>query len=175
MNDDILEICTLGDPVLGEKAVKVTKFDSALSMLIDAMFETLETADGVGLAGPQVGVGKRLFVVDTRQEGGRHAFINPEIIQTSVETAPYEEGCLSIPGIYHEVIRPAEVSVQAQDVDGKVFTLNASGLLARVIQHENDHLDGRLFIDRLSPDERGLLVKLYEKKHKAKKHRKARV
>lgn len=165
----MLDIYTLGDEILSEKAVRVKEFDSALAILIDAMFETMDEADGVGLAGPQVGASSRLFVVDTRHPGERMAFINPEIVETSVEMVPYEEGCLSIPGVYHDVMRPASVTVQAQDVKGRPFTLKAEGLLARVIQHENDHLDGHLFIDRLGEEERRKVVKQYERKHKEKR------
>ena len=140
-------------------------------MLIDAMFDTMDEADGVGLAGPQVGVSQKLFVVDDRK-GNRIAFINPEIIETSVEVGPYEEGCLSVPGVYHDVIRPLGVTVQAQDVNGKAFTIKATGLLARIIQHENDHLNAKLFIDRLSEDDRAMMVKVYERKNKTKKRKK---
>ena len=159
----MLDICKIGDEILKEKCEKVTKFDSALEMLVDAMFDTLDEAEGVGLAGPQVGVPQRLFVV-ALSDGTRKEFINPEILETSVETGPYEEGCLSIPGVYHNVIRPLKVKVFAQDVKGHSFTLDATGLMARVIQHENDHLDGKLFIDRLSENDREKVLKLYYKR-----------
>ncbi|MDD7588910.1 peptide deformylase [Bullifex porci] len=164
----MLDIYKLGEDVLYTPTQRVTKFDSALKLLVDAMFETMDEADGVGLAAPQVGVSQKLFVVDDRN-GNRIAFINPEIIETSVEEGPYEEGCLSLPGVYHNVIRPLGVTIQAQDVNGKAFTIKASGLLARVIQHENDHLNCRLFIDRLSDEDREMMVKVYERKNKTKK------
>lgn len=167
----MLDIYKLGEDVLYTPTEKVKKFDSALKMLIDAMFDTMDEADGVGLAGPQVGVSQKLFVVDDRK-GNRIAFINPEIIETSVEVGPYEEGCLSVPGVYHDVIRPLGVTVQAQDVNGKAFTVKATGLLARIIQHENDHLNSKLFIDRLSEDDRAMMVKVYERKNKTKKRKK---
>ncbi|MDD5972648.1 MAG: peptide deformylase [Spirochaetales bacterium] len=167
----MLDIYKLGEDVLYTPTEKVKKFDSALKMLIDAMFDTMDEADGVGLAGPQVGVSQKLFVVDDRK-GNRIAFINPEIIETSVEVGPYEEGCLSVPGVYHDVIRPLGVTVQAQDVNGKAFTIKATGLLARIIQHENDHLNAKLFIDRLSEDDRAMMVKVYERKNKTKKRKK---
>lgn len=167
----MLDIYKLGEDVLYTPTEKVKKFDSALKMLIDAMFDTMDEADGVGLAGPQVGVSQKLFVVDDRK-GNRIAFINPEIIETSVEVGPYEEGCLSVPGVYHDVIRPLGVTVQAQDVNGKAFTVKATGLLARIIQHENDHLNAKLFIDRLSEDDRAMMVKVYERKNKTKKRKK---
>ena len=159
----MLDIYRIGDEILRTKCEKVTQFDHSLEILIDAMFDTLDEADGVGLAGPQVGVDKRLFIVSL-SDGTRKAFINPEIVETSVETCPYEEGCLSIPGVYHNVIRPSKVKVFAQDEKGHAFTLDASGLLARVIQHENDHLDGKLFIDRLSEDEREKVLRIYNKR-----------
>lgn len=166
----MLDIYKLDDEVLRENTESVKSFDSALKMLVDAMFETLTEADGVGLAAPQVGVSKKFFIVDLHEgEKGKFVFINPEIIETSIEEGPYEEGCLSIPGFYRDVIRPLRVKVQAQDLDGKHFTIDASGLLARVIQHENDHLNGTLFIDHLSEDERERVIKAYRKKNKKRK------
>ncbi|MBR1937661.1 MAG: peptide deformylase [Spirochaetales bacterium] len=163
----MLDIYKLGEDVLSEQTTKVTEFDSALKMLVDAMFETMDEAEGVGLAAPQVGVSKRLFVVDTHQnENERLCFINPEILETSPDLVHYEEGCLSIPGVYHDVERPSHVTVHAQDINGKAFTVKAEGLLARVIQHENDHLYGKLFIDRLEKDDRDLMVRLYERQEK---------
>ena len=149
----MLDIYKLGNDVLREPCARVSKFDNALAMLTDAMFETMIEADGVGLAAPQVGISQRFFVVDTRREGERIAFFNPEIIETS-------------PGLYHDVMRPSRVTVQAQDINGKSFTLQASGLLARVIQHENDHLDGKLFIDRLDDKEKEKMTALWQKKQK---------
>ena len=172
----MLDIYTLDDEVLREETKKVTSFDSSLRMLIDAMFDTLIEADGVGLAAPQVGVSKKFFVVDLRRgDDSKYVFINPEIIETSIEEGPYEEGCLSIPGFYREVIRPLRVRVQAQDVNGKYFTIDADGLLARVIQHENDHLHGKLYIDHLDERERDKVLRSYEKKNKARRRQKARV
>jgi peptide deformylase len=145
----MLDIYTLGEEVLREKTERVTVFDNALAIFVDAMFDTMAEADGIGLAAPQVGVSKRLFVVDTRRPGERMVFINPEIIETSQTQCALEEGCLSIPGMYYDIIRPEEIVVQAQDLSGKSFVKRASGMLARVIQHENDHLNGVLFIDRM--------------------------
>lgn len=168
----MLDICTLGDEVLREKCEKINVFDHALELLADAMFDTLEEADGIGLAGPQVGVSQRLFVVSLPNENIRQVFINPEIIETSVETGPYEEGCLSIPGIYHDVVRPLRITVCAQDVKGKSFTVKADGLYARVIQHENDHLNGKLYIDHLSEEEKHKMEEKYAKlkAKKSKRH-----
>lgn len=168
----MLDIYTLDDEVLREETKKVTSFDSSLRMLIDAMFDTLIEADGVGLAAPQVGVSKKFFVVDLRRgDDSKYVFINPEIIETSIEEGPYEEGCLSIPGFYREVVRPLRVRVQAQDVNGKYFTIDADGLLARVIQHENDHLNKTLFIDHLTPEEKEKVEKAFRKKNRKKRNK----
>lgn len=165
----MLDIYTLGDEVLKTKCQKVTKFDHSLELLEQAMYETLAEADGVGLAGPQVGVEQRIFVVEVPEERIKMTFINPEIIETSVEVGPYNEGCLSIPGLSHEVIRPKEVTVYAQDAHGKAFTIHADGLFARVIQHENDHLDGKLYIDRLSEEDRAHMIAMYERRNSERK------
>ena len=164
----MLDIVKIGDEVLREKCTPVTVFDDALHILIEAMYETLENADGIGLAAPQVGVDKRFFIVSF-PDGTKKEFINPEITGYSVETNPYEEGCLSVPGVYHDVVRPSKVIVTAKDADGVEFTLKASGLMARVIQHEYDHLDGVLFVDRLSEDERAKVLRVYEKKNRKKR------
>ena len=167
----MLDIYTLGDDVLRGKCSEIKKFDSALRVLADAMIDTMDEADGVGLAGPQVGVQEKIFVVHIGDEKPM-VFINPEIIETSIEVSPYEEGCLSIPGVYHDVMRPSRIVVRAQDVDGRHFTLEAGGLLARVIQHEYDHLEGRLFVDRLDDEEKAKVVAQYEKRSRGKrKHR----
>ena len=163
--EPILEIVKVGDEVLREKCAPVKEIDSSLKMLTDAMFDELLEADGVGLAAPQIGIPQRSFAVDIR-DGKRYVFINPEIVETSMEKGPYEEGCLSIPGVYHDVIRPLRVKIQARDANGKLFNLDADGMLARVIQHEYDHLDGKLFIDHLSEEERNKMLKAYEKKQK---------
>ncbi len=165
----MLDIYKLGDEVLYEPCNKVTKFDSALKTLVEAMFETMLEADGVGLAAPQIGSSDQIFVVDTREAGEQLCFINPSIIETSVDLVPHEEGCLSIPGVFHKIMRPRCVTIQAQDVNGKAFTLKASGLLARVIQHEYDHLSGRLFIDHLPPEEKAAMIKAYERKNHIRK------
>lgn len=166
----MLDIYTLGDEVLRMEAEEVASFTPELKMLVDAMIDTLIEAEGIGLAAPQVGVSKKIFVVKLPDEDPI-VFINPEIIETSNEVGPYEEGCLSIPGMYHDVIRPLEVMLQAQDVRGKAFTLKADGLLARVIQHENDHLHGKLYIDRIDDKERERLVKRYERQNRKKKEK----
>lgn len=170
----MLDIYTLGDDVLREECKDITEFGDAIRMLADAMIDTLDEADGVGLAGPQIGVSQNIFVVHIRGEKPL-VFINPVITETSIETGVYEEGCLSIPGVYHDVTRPMAVTIQAQDVNGKHFTIKADGLLARVIQHENDHLHGKLYIDHLDERERDKVLRSYEKKNKARRRQKARV
>lgn len=166
----MLDIVKIGDEVLREKCTPVTVFDDALHILIEAMYETLENADGIGLAAPQVGVDKRFFIVSL-PDGTKKEFINPEIVGYSVETNPFEEGCLSVPGVYHDVVRPSKVIVKAKDANGVEFTYKASDLMARVIQHEYDHLDGVLFVDHLSDEERAKLLRVYEKNNRKKKRR----
>lgn len=170
----MLDIYTLGEDVLREECSDIKEFDESLKILADAMIDTLEEADGVGLAGPQVGVSKKIFVVHIRGSEPM-VFINPSIVGTSIETGVYEEGCLSIPGVYHDVIRPVGVTIQAQDLNGKPFTIQADGVLARVIQHENDHLHGKLYIDHLEERERERVVRSYEKKNKIRRKQKVRV
>ncbi len=165
----MLDIITLGDEFLREKTERITDFGSEISVLADAMIDTMHSERGLGLAGPQVGVLKRIFVLELPEEGFPRIFVNPEIIETSQELSSYEEGCLSIPGMYSDVIRPARVTVQAQDTKGKPFTIRAEGMLARVIQHENDHLHGVLFIDRLDEDRRERVLKAYKKREKRSK------
>jgi peptide deformylase len=156
------EVVIYGDSVLETKAGPVTQFGQELELLCADMFEAMKHDHGIGLAAPQVGVSSRVFVTDV--EGDRkRVFVNPEIIMTSTEQVEYEEGCLSFPGLYFMVKRPATVKIQALDERGKVFTLEADGLLARVILHENDHLDGKLFIDRISPFKRERALKHYER------------
>ena len=142
-----------------------------LRRLARDMFATMYHAEGVGLAAPQIGVSQRLFVVDVpeRAEGGGepvrhvHALVNPVIVSSSTETAKETEGCLSIPGFEEPVTRPAQVVVEAQSLDGGPVRIEANGMLARVLQHETDHLDGVLFIDRLSPLKRSLIRKKWRK------------
>lgn len=167
-DDDILEIVKYGDEVLRKRSEKVTEIDDALRLLLDAMMTTLRKAEGVGLAAPQIGINKRFFVVDVK-DVDIHFFINPEIVETSMESGPYDEGCLSLPGVFREVQRPVRVKVQYQDEFGKVQNIEARGLLARVIQHENDHLDGKMFIDRLPEDAKEDALREYERKSKRRK------
>lgn len=159
----MMKIITIGDEVLRGKAATVADFDEGLVRLSEEMITTMHEGDGIGLAAPQVGILKRIFVCHVRGDKPR-VFINPEIIGTSPEEAEYEEGCLSIPGVYADVVRPEAIQVQAMNEKGKLFKLDADGLLARVIQHEMDHLKGVLFIDHLEERKRRRLMKLYEKR-----------
>jgi len=139
------EIRKLGDEVLRKKAREVTVFDDRLKMLIEDMVETMKKANGIGLAAPQVGILKRVVVIDIGE--GLYTFVNPEIIEMSGEIIDIE-GCLSIPGVYGEVARPKKLRVKAQNEKGLSFEIEAEGLFARAICHEVDHLNGVLFIDK---------------------------
>ncbi len=154
-------IITLGDPLLRKKSVAVEDINGDLIKLTQEMFGALAAARGVGLAAVQIGGLVRVFVVHVPKDSPR-VFINPEILETSIEEAVMEEGCLSIPGVNADVKRPASVRVQALNGKGKPFTLSADGLLARVIQHEIDHLDAILFIDRINPKKKERLLEEYE-------------
>ena len=161
----MLDIVTLGDEVLREKAALISDINEEIAELASKMIEILDTGVGVGLAGPQVGVKKRIFVTKAPGDIAR-VFINPEIIFTSQEQGKYEEGCLSIPGIYADVVRPLGISVQAWNLKGRPFRIDNDEFLARIIQHENDHLNGVLFPDRLKDKQKERVYKLYEKKRK---------
>ena len=162
----ILPVRIYGDPVLRQRAADVKSFDESLRRLIADLRETMHAYHGVGLAAPQVGVLERVLVVDVPldEEGlsmASHALVNPVIVErTSTQTT--EEGCLSIPGIFEEVTRALEIRVRYQDEEGRKATLEADGYLARAIQHEVDHLDGVLFVDRLSALKRQFLRRALE-------------
>ena len=143
----VLEITKLGEDILRQTAEPVEEINDEIRQLINDMFETMIEAQGVGLAGPQVGKSLRLFVA-MADDYVKRAFINPQIIKTSETVCDYEEGCLSIPQVYETISRPEKVTVQAFNENGKPFVLEADGLLARIIQHEYDHLNGILYIDR---------------------------
>jgi peptide deformylase len=161
-----MDIITLGSDLLRQKAETVKKFDADLAQTAEEMIRFIHQGGGVGLAGPQIGCMKRIFVVHVEGDSPR-VFVNPSIIETSPETVKYEEGCLSIPGIWAELIRPKTVKVQAWNERGRPFTLEAGGILARVIQHEYDHLEGILFIDRLSEPKRNRVLAKLEKARRA--------
>lgn len=156
-----LQLVIHPDEFLRESSSKVADIDEGIVSLADAMVEKMHTARGIGLAGVQVGYLHRMFV--THVEGDKpRVFINPTIIETSVEQSDYDEGCLSIPAIYADVTRPEAVRVQAWNERGRPFTIDADGLLARVIQHENDHLNGVLFIDYLNEQVREKVMATYD-------------
>jgi peptide deformylase len=148
----ILRIRTLGDPVLREPARPVTDFGPSLRNLFEDMVETMVAAPGVGLAAPQVGLSLRLFVFDDGETGPMFV-ANPELSEATGELRE-DEGCLSIPGPYHPTPRAARIRCRGQDLDGRPFDVVGEGLLARIVQHETDHLDGMLYIDRLDDEGR---------------------
>jgi peptide deformylase len=153
------DIVIYGDPVLREVAQPVAEIDQAIKNLVSDMVDTVKEAQGLGLAAPQVGVSQRIFIVDLSAVDiteKLHVFINPEILATDGEVE-LEEGCLSFPGIYQKIVRPARVTVRATDIDGHRFEMTAEGLAARAILHEFDHLEGKLFIDYISPIAKTLL------------------
>ncbi len=152
----ILKLEKYGSPVLREKALPVTKVDDEIRELVKNMIETMYAEGGVGLAAPQVGVSKRIIIVDT-EEQGIIVLVNPAIIKREGETKE-EEGCLSVPGIYSPVRRSSTVTVEALDLEGNKVRISQEGSLAVALQHEIDHLEGYLFIDRLSPAKR-LMIK----------------
>jgi len=148
----LLPILEYPDPRLKTVAVPVTRFDDRLRRLVADMAETMYEAPGVGLAATQVDVHERLLVIDVSENKDQlRVFINPEIAWASDERVECEEGCLSVPGVYDAVTRPAKVRVKAQDERGDTFELDCEGLLAVCVQHEMDHLLGKVFVEYLSP------------------------
>jgi peptide deformylase len=162
----VLTILEFPDPRLRTQAAPVTAFDGELKQFVADMFETMYDANGVGLAATQVNVHKRVLVADMSDARNQPlALINAEIVDRQ-GTQVYQEGCLSFPGIYADVNRALKVTVKAQDVEGKEFTVDAEGPLAVCIQHELDHLAGKVFVDYLSPLKRNMLLKRMEKQRK---------
>ena len=158
----LLSVRLLPDPVLRKQAVPVDKVDDAVRGLLDDMLETMYAAPGIGLAAPQVGVSKRVIVMDCSEDEDEPQpirMVNPEITRRSEETAKHEEGCLSIPDYKGDVTRPREITVRYLDENGKKRELTTDGLLATCIQHEVDHLDGVLFIDYLSRLKREMITR----------------
>jgi peptide deformylase len=137
--------------VLKEPAREVEELDGSLAALVEAMYETMYEAVGVGLAAPQIGVQRRIFTYDIGE--GPHAVVNPEIVEASGEWV-HHEGCLSVPGMHFDITRPKVVTLRGVGIDGSAIEIEADEMLARVFQHEIDHLDGVLLLDRLEPDER---------------------
>jgi peptide deformylase len=160
----IREIRLYGDPVLREESAPVESFDEELQGLIDDLIETMYEADGIGLAAPQIGVPLRVFVYDIRDEDvDTGVLLNPEIVETTGSVRD-EEGCLSLPGLTEIVERAESIVLRGLDADGNEVEIAAEGLLSRCLQHESDHLDGVLFIDRVSPLKRRLLLRKWQKR-----------
>ena len=160
----VLDILEFPDPRLRTVAREVTQVTEQTRALIDDMFETMYAAPGIGLAASQVDVHQRLLVIDVSEEhNDPMVFINPKVTVLDSELGEYDEGCLSIPGFYETVNRPRRVSVTALDRDGEEFTMEIEGLLAICLQHEIDHLDGKLFVDYISPLKRQRIRKKLEK------------
>jgi len=157
-----MQIFTLGNEILRQKAVPVREIGPEYKKIAEELINALHEGKGIGLAGPQVGIMERIFAVHVEGDIPR-IFINPSIIETSKETIKYEEGCLSIPGIYTDVVRSRAIKIQAWNEQGRPFTLETSGLLARVILHEYDHLEGILFIDRIPEQKRVRILAKFEK------------
>ncbi|MCL2138555.1 MAG: peptide deformylase [Treponema sp.] len=163
-----MEILTLENELLRQKAQPVKSLKNkpeSLQETVQLLLEKAKKGKGIGLAGPQIGISERIFVVNIEKDVPK-VFINPAIIETSLETVKYEEGCLSIPGIWADVIRPKTVKVQAWNEKGRPFTVEADGLYARVILHEYDHLEGVLFIDRLPEQKRNKIIAKIAKRAK---------
>ena len=162
-------IVTEPDPILRKKSEKIEKVDDQLRKLMDDMLETMYEAPGIGLAAVQIGILKRVVVIDVSREKEKKNplyLVNPEVTFKSNNTSRHEEGCLSLPGYFAEVERPAECSVKYIDYLGKQKNLEAKGLLATCIQHEVDHLNGILFIDHLSKLKRDMIIKKLKKNKK---------
>jgi len=167
----IRPILTAPDPRLKAVSTDVELVDSAIRTLIDDMADSMYAADGIGLAAVQIGVAKRVLVIDLDQKDGKKnpvAYINPKIVWASEELTSFEEGCLSVPEIWDDVERPARIKCEYLDRDGKAQVLEADGMLATCLQHEMDHLNGVLFIDHLSRLKRAMAVKKLTKLKKLK-------
>ena len=164
MSEASLSLRYYGDPVLRRRADPVRAISEETRALVEGMFEVMYAARGLGLAAPQVGVSERVFVVDVEEEGVRvkRAFVNPVMVERSGSMTG-EEGCLSIPGLYADVKRHERVVFEALDETGAAFRVEATGMLARALQHELDHLDGVLFVDRLNLVRRRLLASKLER------------
>ena len=157
-----MQILTLGNELLRQKAQPVKSIGPEYLKIAEELINALHAQKGIGLAGPQVGLMERIFAVHIEGDIPR-IFINPSILETSLETYKYEEGCLSIPGMFSDVIRPQVVKVQAWNEKGRPFTLEANDIMARVILHEYDHLEGILFIDRIPEPKRNRILAKIEK------------
>ncbi|MBB3946753.1 peptide deformylase [Rhizobium skierniewicense] len=167
----IKPLIILPDPLLRQQSKPIEQVDAEITRLADDMLDTMYDAPGIGLAAIQIGVPRRMLVIDiSREDEDRNpvVFINPEILKVSDDVSAYEEGCLSIPDYYAEVERPASLTVGYIDRDGKKQTVEADGLLATCLQHEMDHLNGVLFIDHISRLKRDMVIKKFTKAARAK-------
>ena len=167
----LLPIITAPDPRLKVKCKPVARVDASVRKLMDDMLETMYAAPGIGLAAPQVGVAKRVLVVDCSKDDNKPAplrMANPEILWTSEEQATYEEGCLSLPEQFAPVVRPARCRVRFLDEQNEIREIEVEGLLATCIQHEIDHLEGILFVDHISALKRGMILRKLQKAKKLK-------
>jgi len=156
----VLPIHEYPDSVLREAAKPVERFDDELKAFLEDMWETMKENDGVGLAAPQVGVDRQIAVV--QWQGKRYVLINPRVVYSEGKDI-HEEGCLSAPGVYEEVARPTRIVVEAQDEEGNTYRIEEEGFMARALAHEIDHLQGRLFFDRLSPIKRQMVKRKLQK------------
>ena len=163
----VLEILSFPDPRLRTEAGPVEEVTDATRALIDDMFETMYAAPGIGLAATQVNIHQRILVIDLSEDQSEpQVFINPEIAVLDPQLSDYDEGCLSVPGYYETVSRPSKIRVSALDRNGDSFTREIDGLLATCLQHEIDHLNGKLFVDYLSPLKRQRIRKKLEKEQR---------
>jgi len=163
-----LDILEFPDPRLRTKAKPVVHVDDSIATIVDNMFETMYAAKGIGLAATQVNIHERIIVIDVSEGRDQpQVFINPEITILDNEPDSYDEGCLSVPGFHETVERPKRVKVEALDKTGKPFSIEPEGLLAVCIQHEIDHLNGKLFVDYISSMKRNRIRKKLEKQHRA--------
>ena len=167
----IKPLVLLPDPILRNKSEPLERVDEEVQLLADDMLETVYDAPGIGLAAIQIGIPRRMLVIDCSKEDEDRApmvFVNPQIVDSSDDRSAYEEGCLSIPDYYAEVERPAEVTVDYLDRDGKQQQIRVDGLLATCLQHEIDHLNGVLFIDHISKLKRDMVIKKFTKLAKSR-------
>jgi len=163
-----LEILEFPDPRLRTKAEPVAQVDDTVRQTVNDMLETMYSANGIGLAATQVNIHRQIIVIDVSEEHDEPlVFINPSISVINEESHEYDEGCLSVPGFYETVERPKQVRVEALNENGEAFILEPEGILAVCIQHELDHLNGKLFVDYISPMKRNRIRKKLEKQHRA--------
>lgn len=167
LSDVSYDIRTFGDPVLASVAEDVENIDGKIVRLSQAMLQAMYRAPGLGLAAPQIGVQKQIFVYDI--DGEPITLINPKIVESSGEWV-YDEGCLSIPGLYVEMLRPKQVLLEALDLDGNEITIEADELLARLFQHELDHLNGVLMFERMTPEQREEAMREYARLNDSGRH-----